>query len=359
MSRLKARIVDLIEAFGPISVAEYMSLCLSDPQDGYYTTRKPFGAEGDFITAPEVSQMFGELIGIWIALAWDALGRPLPVSIAEIGPGRGTLMKDALRALRQLQPDLARQADVFLIETSDRLAAIQLETLVSTAANRVRTVEELPRQPMILIGNELFDAIPIRQYVRAQDGWHERMIGLSEEDELAFTIHPAVIPDAELPIAAKAPPGTVVEVAPARVAVMASVAARIVASGGAALFIDYGHLQSAPGDTFQAMRRHDFADPLDAPGEADLTSHVDFAALAAEAGRHGLATHSMTQGDFLVGLGLLERAGRLGAPLDAKGRQRIAGEVERLAGPEQMGNLFKVMAVLPPSLTVAPFSRAD
>lgn len=359
MTRLKRRIVELIEALGPIPVSEYMALCLSDPQDGYYMTREPFGRGGDFITAPEISQMFGELIGVWLASAWRALGSPDDDTlIVEIGPGRGTLTKDIARTLTKVEPKLAASASFRLIETSDRLSRVQMNTL-DGAAGRFewhRDISELPHRPVLILGNELFDAIPIRQYVRTDKGWRERVIGLNDNDDLAFfasagSADPSLLPQD----AAKAQPGTVAELAPARSALMQKIAERIVADGGAGLFIDYGYLRPAVGDTLQAVRKHVPEDVLANPGEADLTAHVDFAALASVAQACGLQTHTLTQGGFLLGMGLLERAGQLGATADDIVRERISGEVERLAAPKAMGDLFKVLAVLPRSVLVPPF----
>jgi len=350
MTRLKARIVDLIGAVGPIPVSEYMALCLFDPEDGYYTTREPFGAAGDFITAPEISQMFGELVAVWLCQAWQTIGRPLPVTVAEIGPGRGTLMKDMLRTSLRLDPAFAGAATFAMIETSPRLVEIQKQTL---AGQPVRldwheTIETLPRAPLLIVGNELFDAVPIRQFVRAGASWRERMVGLDDEDGLRFfagvgSVDPSLLPDG----AASAPQGAIVEVAPARAALMATIAERIAGQGGAGLFIDYGHLQPGIGDTLQALRRHDHDNVLANPGEADLTAHVDFAALAATVRAHGLEIEMTTQGDFLLGLGLLERAGQLGAKADEQSQQAISDAVERLAGPDAMGDLFKVLKILP------------
>ncbi|WP_137932470.1 class I SAM-dependent methyltransferase [Mesorhizobium comanense] len=350
MTRLKTRIVDLIEAVGPLPVNEYMALCLFDPDDGYYTTREPFGVAGDFITAPEISQMFGELVAVWLYQAWAAVGRPMPVTVAEIGPGRGTLMKDMLRTLSRLDPTLANAAGFAMIETSPRLAEIQKQTLGTTpfAVRWHETIETLPDQPLLIVGNELFDAVPIRQFVRVGLGWRERMVGLDDKDALCFfagagSVDPTLLPaDAD-----DAPQGAVAELAPARTALMAAIAGRIARHGGAGLFLDYGHLQPGIGDTLQALRRHGHEDVLANPGEADLTSHVDFAALAATVRAHGLDLHLSTQGSFLLGMGILERAGRLGADADQAARDKISADVERLAGPQAMGDLFKVLAVMP------------
>jgi SAM-dependent MidA family methyltransferase len=357
MTRLRQRIVELISALGPIPVSEYMALCLFDPRDGYYTTREPFGTEGDFITAPEISQMFGELVAVWLYQAWQAIGSPIPITVAEIGPGRGTLMQDMLRTLSRLDAGFIETAGFAMIETSPRLAGIQQNTLAGAAARPhwYETVDALPETPLLIVGNELFDAVPIRQFVRTQKGWRERMVGLDDEEQLAFfagaaSLDPSLLPDG----AAEASQGAIVELAPARSALMASIAEQIARNGGAGLFIDYGYLKPGVGDTLQALRQHRHEDVLASPGEADLTSHVDFAALASIARTHGLDARLTTQGAFLLGMGLLERAGRLGAKADAAGREKLAGEVERLAGPQAMGELFKVMAMLPAGSSI-PF----
>ncbi|QPC91274.1 class I SAM-dependent methyltransferase [Mesorhizobium sp. INR15] len=362
MTRLKTRIVDLIEALGPIPVNEYMALCLFDPRDGYYTTREPFGAAGDFITAPEISQMFGELVAVWLYQAWLAAGRPKPVTIAEIGPGRGTLMKDMLRTLSRLDPTLSTAASFALVETSPRLTEVQKQTLSGLQAKMDwhETIDTLPRTPLFIVGNELFDAVPVRQFIRAGAGWRERMVGLDDDDALRFFAGAGSVEAALLPTDAEhAPQGAIVEIAPARTALMTALAERIARHGGAGLFLDYGHLQPGIGDTLQALRQHSHEDVLANPGEADLTSHVDFHALAATARAHGLDAHLSTQGGFLIAMGLLERAGQLGASADEAGREAISAQVERLAGPQAMGDLFKVLAILPGGIAVAPFPLAD
>lgn len=362
MSGLKQRIVERIRALGPMPVNEYMALCLFDPRDGYYTTREPFGKAGDFITAPEISQMFGELIAVWLHAAWTALGSPKPVTIAEIGPGRGTLMQDMLRTLRRLDPGLAADAAFAMVEVSPRLKEVQMATLAASASS-IRwheTIDTLAAAPLLIVGNELFDAIPIRQFVRTGSGWRERMVGLDDRDELAFMAGLGAVDASLLPAdAGNAPVGAIVELAPARSALMATIAERIASTGGAALFIDYGHLESGLGDTLQALRKHAYEPVLARPGEADLTSHVDFSALVGVARAAGLQTHLATQGDFLLGLGLLERAGALGAHATEAVRDQLAAAVERLAGPQQMGTLFKVLAVVARGVEVPPFHRPD
>jgi len=361
MTRLAGRIARQIEAAGPISVADYMALCLFDPEDGYYTTREPFGVDGDFTTAPEISQMFGELVAVWLHEAWTALGRPSSPVIAEIGPGRGTLMKDMARTLSRLASSLVRQARWALVEASPRLAAVQRETLQAGPAVFTwhETVATLPSGPLLIVGNELFDAVPIRQYVKFAQGWRERVVTLDDEGRLVLRagaggIDPSYLP----PGAAEAPAGTIAEIAPARAALMEEIAARIAHERGAGLFIDYGYLRPALGDTLQALRQHEYDDVLAHPGEADLTAHVDFHALAAATRKYGLGAAFLTQGEFLLGMGLLERAGSLGGNAALAVRERLSGEVERLAGPDSMGNLFKAMAVLPEGVAVHPFPPA-
>lgn len=350
MTRLKTRIVDLIGALGPLPVNKYLALCLFDPSDGYYTTREPFGAAGDFVTAPEISQMFGELVAVWLYQAWLAIGRPLPVTIAEIGPGRGTLMKDMLRTLTRLDPAIAAGASFALVETSPRLTEIQKQTLAESSVELGwhETIATLPQAPLLIVGNELFDAVPIRQFIRAGAGWRERVIGLDVSDELSFFAGAGSVEAMLLPEdAAEAPQGSIFEIAPARAALMATIVERIADHGGAGLFPDYGHLQPGFGDTLQAVRKHAPEDVLANPGEADLTAHVDFAALAAVVRAQGLEAELTTQGDFLLGMGLLERAGLLGSDASEQSRQAIADAVERLAGPDAMGTLFKVLKILP------------
>lgn len=362
MNSLGDRIAALIRAAGPISVADFMAICLFDPEDGYYTTREPFGAKGDFITAPEVSQMFGELVAVWLAEAWRTSGKPAPATIAEIGPGRGTLMKDLVRALGRIATDLAANAGFALVEASPRLADVQRVTLQQSgpAFTWHVTIDTLPQTPLFMIGNEIFDALPFRQFVKQGDGWLERAVGLDSSGALMFGMGTASLAADAVPREARnAPDGSIFEIAPAREALMSAIAERIAAHGGAGLFFDYGHLKPGLGDTFQGVRRHRSEGVFDNPGEADLTSHVDFSALAAAARARGLDSHVLTQAEFLLGMGLLERAGRLGQTADQDARQKISTDVERLAGPGQMGDLFKVLAILPAGTVLPPFRSAS
>jgi SAM-dependent MidA family methyltransferase len=362
MTALKDRLRQLIATAGPIPVSDYMAACLFDPEAGYYTTREPFGTAGDFTTAPEISQMFGELVAVWAYSAWTSLGRPMPMTLAEIGPGRGTLMADMLRTLDRLDTGFVTRARVALIETSSRLTDVQYARLASGRGRPTwfSRVSELPALPLVIVGNELFDAIPVRQFVRTKQGWHERMVGVGDDGALCFVAGMTGI-DAGLlpPDAGNAPEGAIFEIAPAREALMAEISARIARDGGAALFIDYGHLRTGLGDTLQAVRAHAYDDVLAHPGEADLTSHVDFFALARIATAHGLEARMTTQGEFLLGLGILERAGTLGAQAGETTRNRLRGEVERLAGPEAMGQLFKVLCVTRKGMILPPFAAKD
>lgn len=351
----------LIEAAGPLPVSDYMALCLFDPDGGYYTTREPFGAEGDFITAPEVSQMFGEIVGAWLVHAWHEIGKPSPFVLAEMGPGRGTLMRDILRTAR-LDPAFLAAARVHLVETSDRLAAIQRETLAGAPAQCTWCfgLDGLPEGPLLFVANELFDAVPVRQIVRTAQGWCERRVGIGEDGALCFMAGPPLADLSLLPSGAdNESEGAIFEYAPAREAIAAQLGGRLAKSGGAALLIDYGHMRSGFADTLQAMRAHRFVSVFEEPGSADLTSHVDFEALANAATAAGAsALPAMTQGGFLLALGLAERAGALGNGKDAATQDAIRAAAERLAGAGEkgMGELFKVLCLTGDSLALPPFS---
>lgn len=362
---LKQRIVRLIEHGGPMRLSDYFALCVSDPDDGYYMTMEPFGSAGDFTTAPEITQLFGEMVGVFLVHAWRTQGSAANPVIVEIGPGRGTLMRDILRTVSRLAPALRTTAGIHLVETSPRLSRIQKETLRDTGFSDIRWHESLASVPdghTLLVANELFDALPLAQYVKLGGAYRERVVRADAEDRLAFGLGTGVLPSTALPDDADArPEGTVFEIAPAREAMMQAIARRLVACGGTGLVIDYGHIVTGYGDTLQALHGGAFDDPLAHPGKADLTSHVDFDALvraARQAGAHvaGLAR----QGEFLVGLGLLDRAGRLGADKTAEEQEAIRAAVERIAGEGQglMGELFKVLAVTGKPAGLQPFAPA-
>ncbi|WP_244487453.1 MULTISPECIES: class I SAM-dependent methyltransferase [unclassified Aureimonas] len=304
--------------------------------------------------------MFGELLGAWALSAWEALGRPAPFVFAEMGPGRGTMMEDMLRTIRRIEPAFLKAARVTLVEASDRLARLQIERLspFDLPIRPCRRLEEVGDGPLVLLANELFDAVAIRQFVRGADGWSERCVALGEDDAFVFTDQP-LPPEAgaRLPDAA---PGTILEVSPAREAIATALGRRIAGSGGAALLVDYGH-GGGFGDTLQAVKAHRFVDPLAEPGSADITSHVDFRALARRFGEAGLSLSPLaTQGELLLSLGLLERAGRLGAGRPEAEQDALRAAVQRLAGqgPGEMGALFKALAVASRPLPVPPFASA-
>ncbi|MCR0984612.1 class I SAM-dependent methyltransferase [Roseomonas populi] len=309
----------------------------------YYAGRDPFGAAGDFTTAPEITQAFGECLGLWAAVTWVAMGRPDPVILAEAGPGRGTLMADALRAIGQMMPDFTRALRLHLVETSPLLRAAQRARLPDAVWHD--DIAALPPGPVILLANEFLDALPIRQFVRRGGAWMERFVAGD-----AFVERPA--PDAPLPDAGEE--GEVREVNEPALAIAAALGARLAAQGGAALFIDYGPGESGPGDSLQAIRGREAADPLADPGTADLTAHVDFTALARAARAAGAAAHGpLPQGVFLSRLGLHSRAAVLAAADSGRGARHIEAAT-RLTAPEAMGRLFKALVLCHPSLPTPP-----
>lgn len=332
---------------------------LGHPEWGYYATRDPLGRAGDFITAPEISQVFGELIGLWCAGVWTSMGSPAPVALIELGPGRGTLLADALRAAKQVTPAFFAALRVHLVETSPALRqkqASRLETLGLTEPPAWHdTFAAVPAMPSIILANEFFDALPVAQYVKTGVGWQERRVGLAADGAtLEFTLKPAFPFGLPLGLADLAE-GDVVEVGAAGEALAREVGARVAGHGGAALIIDYGHGASAAGDTLQAVRQHQFHGILDHPGETDLSHHVDFAALAKAAEAAGAeALGPIPQGLFLGRLGIDRRAESLflGAPPDQF--QAVMGAVRRLVHPSGMGLLFKAFLIVDPKLPTPP-----
>lgn len=322
-------------------VSHYMDLCLNDPGDGYYAVRPKLGEDGDFITAPLVSQMFGELLGLWAVQCWRGLGGPRRFVLAEMGPGDGALMRDALRAAR-LAPDFLAAAQVRLVETSAPLRALQVHALADVSLDIAWTdrLQALPEGPLILIGNECLDCLPIRQAVRTAGGWRERLVGLDSGDRLGFVPGP--------PLEGAAWPGAIGEVrewSPALEALGGEIGARIAAQTGAAVFIDYGRDQPGPGDTLQALRGHVRRSPFDHPGEADLTAHVDFPAFLAAASAAGAnVERPLAQGEFLLSLGLAARAAAL-CQAHPERADVIGRQVRRLVDSRAMGRLFKVACI--------------
>ena len=429
MSALGREIASTIAADGPMPIDRYMALCLSHPVHGYYATRDPFGRAGDFTTAPEISQMFGELIGLWTAQVWLQMGAPARFALIELGPGRGTLMADMLRAAKAA-PGFLSAADVTLVETSPTLREVQAKTLAGQDVRWAGTIEEaltsqspspgtgegkggvglrtersplraapspatplqaqpphpsrrsapihpplfeggrtapLPEDdpgsaaeaavrddaplPAIIVANEFFDALPIRQFVRAPSGWRERLVGLAPDQNLDFGLAPAA-PDLAFP---DAPEGSIREVCPLGLDIAARIGAHLSAHGGAMLAIDYGY-GSGFGDTLQALRAHAFADPLETPGEADLTAHVDFSALASAASARGAVPMRLVdQADLLERLGLFARAEGLSRAAPHR-RDEIFAAANRLTdrSPRGMGALFKALAVCDPRMGSPP-----
>jgi len=355
---LEAEIRARIAAHGPMPVAEYMALCLGDPHHGYYMTRDPFGARGDFVTAPEVSQMFGELIGVWMAAVWQQMGAPKGVRVVELGPGRGTLMRDALRAANVL-PGFLDAASVHLVEISPTLRTRQQESLrgVASPVTWHALFDEVPAGPALVIANEFFDALPVHQAVKTPRGWCARCVGV-ESNRLVFTAaaEPLAGLAARLPASAQAAPdGTMFEWRDDNVA--RTLGARLARDGGAALVIDYGHAATAVGDTLQALGRHAFADPLATPGELDLTAHVDFEALMRAAASAGATAFGpVTQRELLQRLGIAARAAKLKEKAASDVAAAIDAAVARLTevGRTGMGALFKALAIAHPALGAPP-----
>ena len=355
MTPLGAEIRAIIESEGPIGVDRYMTLCLQHPRHGYYTTHESIGR--DFVTAPEVHQMFGELVGLWAAQVWLDMGSPALLRLIELGPGRGTLMADALRATRVV-PGFHAAARVHLVETSPRLREAQAARLDSSGVPVAwhAAIDDPPAGPTIVLANEFFDALPVRHYLRGADGWHERVVGLDAGGALAFGASAE-----RVPVAGPAGrPGDILEIGHAALASMTALAGRIVREGGALLALDYGHAASGLGETLQAVRGHAFADPLAAPGEADLTAHVDFAALGRAAIAAGARVHGpVEQGTFLARLGIFARAEALkrratpdqAAAIDAAlARFTTAGDTPGTC----MATLFKALAVVQPGAAPPP-----
>jgi NADH dehydrogenase [ubiquinone] 1 alpha subcomplex assembly factor 7 len=395
---LAQELADLIRQEGPIRISHYMALCLGHPRHGYYMKQDPFGADGDFTTAPEISQVFGELIGLWAASVWQAMGAPASIRLVELGPGRGTLMQDMLRAARAL-PGFREALSVHLVEMSPVLRERQRETLAASGATTHwhDRIDQALEGPAIVVANEFLDALPLDQFVRTPEGWRERLVGFDEHGALAF----GLAPRAPSPLAGEGwgegsrdatgvpltktvnvskgsdpssgpsghllpqgekgehalPLGSVFEQPAAALEAVATVARHVATHGGAGLFIDYGPARPGFGDTLQALKHHAFVDVLAEPGDADLTVHVDFARMAQAGLAAGAATHGpATQRDFLLALGLqqrLEALSRRASPAQAATLASGAGRLVE-TGPTAMGELFKVLAVVDPKVPPLP-----
>ncbi|CAN7271080.1 class I SAM-dependent methyltransferase [Bosea sp. LjRoot237] len=418
MNPLAQDLARLIRDEGPISISRYMALCLGHPRHGYYMKQDPFGADGDFTTAPEISQIFGELIGLWAANVWQAMGASSSIRLVELGPGRGTLMQDMLRAARAL-PGFHEALCVHLVETSPVLRERQKVVLAGSGVTPQwhDRIEQALEGPVIVVANEFLDALPLDQFVRTPEGWRERLVGLDGEGLLAFGLAPQASSPTDLGLArdqhpkvpksatadfgagegwgegsrdaaddvlAKAasdsarrdpssgpsghllpqgekggatPVGSIFEPPTAALEAVAIVARHVAAEGGAGLFIDYGPARSGFGDTLQALKRHAFVDVLAEPGDADLTVHVDFARMAQAGLAAGAAAHGpVMQRDFLLALGLQQRLEALSRRATPAQADTLASGAQRLieTGPTAMGELFKVLVVAERNLPLLP-----
>lgn len=346
MTPLLPRIEAAIRANGPMPVSLYMLMCLHDPQHGYYATRPALNA--DFTTAPETSQAFGELLGLWAAHEWREMGSPSPFHLIELGPGRGVMMADALRAARSV-PGFAEAVRVALIEASPVLRAEQLRRLNGWSVSFFTVIDDVPSGPAIILANEFLDCMGVHQAVRTADGWRERQVGLRDGGGLRFGLGPPVVPPDDV-----AASGGEVEWAPALEALLVSIAHRFRAHDGRALLIDYGPADHAPGDTLRAFRAGAQVDPLAEPGACDLTADVDFGRLVRLARLGGMSTFGpVRQVDFLARLGIAERGQALAAANPARAGQ-VAAEIARLTDPGQMGERFKAVCLAPDGASTPP-----
>lgn len=345
----------LIAQEGPLSIERYMALCLSDPRYGYYMTRDPLGARGDFITAPEISQVFGELLGLWCGECYRLMSSPASFMLVELGPGRGTLMADALRVLK-IVPSFLDTVEIHLVETSPVLRAAQEKSLAAFKDKITwhLSIDTLPAKPALILANEFFDALPIRQFQKEAHGWHERLVGLDEDNRLVLGL--AADPTADL-ATLKAEEGSVYEQARIGATIMRSLARHLRSYGGAMLVLDYGHIKSGFGDTWQALTGHAYADPLARPGEADLTSHVDFQMLGESAKAGGaMVAPPITQRDLLLRLGLEPRLQQLtrGNPDRSYDITKACLRLIDHTSPQAMGQLFKALALSHPDFGPIP-----
>jgi NADH dehydrogenase [ubiquinone] 1 alpha subcomplex assembly factor 7 len=337
---------ETIRRSGPLSVADYMEACAT----AYYAKGEVFGAGGDFITAPEISQTFGEIVGLWCAVTWAALGSPKTFRLIECGPGRGTLMADALRAAARV-PGFRDAARIHLVERSTKLRETQREALKGELVSWHDDIDDVPLGVAVVIANEFLDALPIRQWEKTERGWIERAVDVDTGGAFRFTRGTARDLDIPLAISADAKEGAIFETSPAVIGWTRTLANRLVEHGGAALVIDYGHTATAVGDTLQAVKAHRYHSALEDPGEADVTAHVDFAAVGTAAREMGAKVFGPTpQGGWLTRLGITVRAAQLAAGKDELKAKEIQSAVRRLIAPDGMGLLFKVLAFTHPAL---------
>jgi len=352
---LESRLKTLIRQRGPISITDFMIDALSHPHEGYYMNTNPIGQGGDFTTAPEISQIFGEIIGLWLLQSWIDMGSPKSFNLVELGPGRGVLMADILRAAR-LRPEFISAAHIWLVETSGRLRHEQQKTLrihKDAKINWADRVEDIPPAPCLMVANEFFDCLPIRQFERQHLGWHERYVGLDHKDQLSFITMPAPT-HVEHPLANnnEAKPGDIIELCQPALEVTSTLTRFLLEHGGHALIIDYGNYSSSFGDSLQAVRDHQYWPVLKMPGKADITAHVDFQRLLDTALHEGASVYGpQAQGRFLDRLGLSFRIEALCRNKTQEQQDTIRAGAERIASSSQMGELFKVLCISSPNLT--------
>jgi NADH dehydrogenase [ubiquinone] 1 alpha subcomplex assembly factor 7 len=350
MTALKDHLVKIIKLNGPISISDYMMESMTNPQHGYYVNQDPLGERGDFITSPEISQMFGEMIGLWFADMWVKMNCPHKVNLVEFGPGRGTLMMDALRALRVI-PDFLKAIDIHLVEASPELQKIQQKKIIHPNINWHASVQKAIEDndaPIFIIANEFFDALPIKQYQKSGSGWHERMVSLNEAgNELITMLSPFPVQNLILPKELNlVEDHSIVEVSPMSDYIMSEISIQIKEKSGAALIIDYGYTRHQTGETLQAVKSHQYSNIYDNPGDTDLSAHVNFNRLQNIAKQVGTSTYGpIDQGDFLTALGIKQRALQLSTSTYAEQSSDITTSLNRLISPNEMGSLFKVFGI--------------
>ncbi len=346
-----------IETAGPVSVADFMTQCLCHPKFGYYMTRDPFGVDGDFTTAPEISQCFGELLGLWAAITWQQMGSPNQIHLVELGPGRGTLMSDALRAVKSV-PGFLDAVDIHLVEISPTLKEKQQDALKEYDVNWHTGITDIPDGPALFIANEFFDALPIRQFEKGAKGWAERFIDIDPDGEgLRFVLQSDEAANALMPKALKGKEDQagLFEISVVTQSIATGLAERLVEQGGAILALDYGYAKPAFGETLQALKDHKYIDVLATPGEADLTAHVDFDTLANSFKDGGAKVWGpMGQGEFLERLGITQRMQTLLQHAAPDQQETIIAAHKRLCSPEEMGSLFKVICATHPTQPAPP-----
>lgn len=353
-SHLEERLLALIKARGPISIADYMEDALMHPHDGYYTSQNPIGAKGDFTTAPEISQIFGELIGLWLLQSWADMGEPKAFNLVELGPGRGVLMADILR-VANLRPDFLAAAHIWLVEASGRLRHEQQRRLraADQPVDWADRFSDVPGGPTLVVANELLDCIPVQQFISTGHSWRERLVGLAKDgNSLSFVVGDTPPePWVPLPDKDETDEGAIFEYSKGAHTLIEEITQALCARTGSALFIDYGHLESGLGDTLQAVKNHKYWPVLSAPGDADITAHVDFERLAKVAFENGGAAFGpVTQGTFLDRLGLAARISRLCENKDAKIREALEAGAFRIAASSEMGEIFKVLCITSPGI---------